>query len=207
MAGTADTISRVSRAERSPSRKRDQEVVDAAARVFYRSGYANASVQDVADELGILKGSLYHYIDTKEDLLFRMLEETHDDVHGILADVVAAEGLEPLDRLELYIRRQVEYNIDNLARVSVYYHDLDRLGDERRKQILARRREHEQFVVRMIRESQADGTADDSLDAVLLSRSIFATIIWTYRWYRKGRDGRKAVTDACCAYALRGVVG
>ena len=47
------------------------------------------------------------------------------------------EGLDPLARLEVYIRRQVEYNIDNLLRVSVYYHDLERLTKERRKEIMA----------------------------------------------------------------------
>jgi AcrR family transcriptional regulator len=40
-------------------RKRGEEVLDAAARVFARRGYADASVQDIADELAILKGSLY----------------------------------------------------------------------------------------------------------------------------------------------------
>src|ERR1700754_5048275 len=99
-------------------KKRDREVLEAAARVFYERGYSDASVQDVADELGILKGSLYHYIDTKEDLLFRLLQETHDEIYEILEQVSAMEGLDPLQRLEIYIRRQVEYNIDNLLRVS-----------------------------------------------------------------------------------------
>ena len=85
---------------RTPKR-RDREVIDAAAKVFYRRGYADASVQDIADELGILKGSLYHYIDTKEDLLFRLLSETHDDVHAILDEVAEMPDLEPLERLHL----------------------------------------------------------------------------------------------------------
>lgn len=80
--------------QRAP-RKRDREVVDAAARVFYRKGYADATVQDVADELGILKGSLYHYIDTKEDLLYRLFEEVHADVEQIREEVAAADA-EPI---------------------------------------------------------------------------------------------------------------
>jgi AcrR family transcriptional regulator len=188
-------------------KKRDHEVVEAAAKVFYERGYADASVQDVADELGILKGSLYHYIDTKEDLLFRLLEETHDDVHQILEDVAAREDLEPLDRIELYVRRQIEYNIDNLARVSVYYHDLERLGPDRRKKIIARRREHERWVMGVVQEAQQAGVADPALDAQVLSRCIFATIIWTYRWYTHGRDRRKAVTDVCSAFAIGGILG
>src|SRR5829696_10388529 len=86
----------------SKAKKRDREVLEAAARVFYERGYSDASVQDVADELGILKGSLYHYIDTKEDLLFRLLQETHDEIYKILEEVSAMEDLPPLERLEIY---------------------------------------------------------------------------------------------------------
>jgi TetR/AcrR family transcriptional regulator, cholesterol catabolism regulator len=190
-----------------PPKKRDREVLDAAARVFYERGYSDASVQDVADELGILKGSLYHYIDTKEDLLYRLLQETHDEIYLILEEVAALEGLNPLERLEIYIRKQVEYNIDNLLRVSVYYHDLERLNEERRKAIVARRREHEKWVIGLIGEAQAQGLADPDLDPKIAARCIFATIIWTYRWFKKGRDGREKVASTCAAFALRGVIG
>jgi AcrR family transcriptional regulator len=186
-------------------KKRDREVLDAAAKVFYERGYSDASVQDVADELGILKGSLYHYIKTKEDLLFRLLEETHDEIYQVLEEVSAVEGLDPLARLELYVRRQVEYNMDNLLRVSVYYHDLERLSPERRKRIISRRREHERWVVEIVQEAQQTGQANPAVDAVVLSRCIFATIIWTYRWYRKGRDDRELVADVCSRFALRGI--
>src|SRR4026207_1251516 len=84
-------------------KKRDRGVLAGAARVFYERGYSDASVQDVADELGILKGSLYHYIDTKEDLLFRLLEEVHVDVQRILEEVEALDGLDPLARLHEYV--------------------------------------------------------------------------------------------------------
>jgi AcrR family transcriptional regulator len=188
-------------------KKRDREVLDAAARVFYERGYSDASVQDVADELGILKGSLYHYIDTKEDLLFRLLQETHDEIFEILEVAAALEGLNPLERLEIYIRKQVEYNIDNLLRVSVYYHDLERLTEERRKAIVGRRREHETWVVDLIKEAQASGLADPGLDPKIAARCIFATIIWTYRWFRPGgQTSARAAAEACARYAVGGVV-
>jgi hypothetical protein len=107
----------------------------------------------------------------------------------------------------MYVRRQVEYNLDNLLRVSVYYHDIERLSIERRKAIFARRREHERWVVSVIEEAQAAGEADPTLDSRVAARCIFATIIWTYRWYRKGRHNRQSVADACAEFALRGVVG
>jgi AcrR family transcriptional regulator len=191
---------------RTPKR-RDREVIDAAAKVFYRRGYADASVQDIADELGILKGSLYHYIDTKEDLLFRLLSETHDDVHAILDEVAVADGLDPLERLRLYVRKQVEFNVDNLVKMSVYYHDVERLSDDRRAEIYGRRREHERWVVGLIQEAQRQGLADPDVDAKVVSRCIFATIIWPYQWFRPGRDKRADVADTCAHFALSGVIG
>src|ERR1700679_3195574 len=80
-------------------RRRDREVLRAATTVFYERGYASATVQDVADALGMLKGSLYYYIDSKEDLLYRLLLEIHDGVDEVLAEVEAAEGLSGIEKL------------------------------------------------------------------------------------------------------------
>lgn len=189
-------------------RRRDQEVLDAAVKVFHERSYAAATVQDVADELGILKGSLYHYIDTKEDLLFRLCEAVHRDVEAILEEVRAIEGLSALERLRTFVRRQVEYNLDHLPEISVYYHDGDRLEGERKAEVVAMRRANTAFVSGLIKEAQEAGDADPSIDARLQANCLFATVIWTYRWYRPGgRDSRQKIADACAAYAIGGLVG
>lgn len=195
------------RAPRAP-RKRDAEVLDAAARVFYEQGYADTSVQDVADAVGILKGSLYHYIQTKEDLLYRLLEEVHEKVHEILEEVQGVEGLAPLDRLHLYVSRQIEYNARNLIRISVYYHDVERLSEQRRKAIYVHRRAHEDFVTNLIAEAQAAGQVDAAQDPQLLANCVFGTVIWIYRWYRpRGRIRPAELAEMCADFALAGVRG
>jgi AcrR family transcriptional regulator len=191
-----------------PRRRREQEVLDVAARQFHERGYADTSVQDIADELGILKGSLYHYIEVKEDLLFRVLNQLHDDTQEILEQVAGAEGLDPLQRLELYVRRSVLFDLENLSRVAVYYNDYERLSPERRDLIVGRRRLHERWVAEVIAEAQADGDVDQSLDPRLMSNFIYGSVIWTYRWYRpRGRVSRDTVADQCVAFVLRGLVG
>ena len=201
---TNEKAGRDSKAKRAP-RRRDQDVLDAAVKIFYERGYSDASVQDVADELGILKGSLYHYIETKEDLLFQLVEEVYNDVHEVLEEVETSPDLKPLERLELYVRKQVEYNLENLERISIYYHDLDRLTGDRLAWVKASRRVHDKFVSGLITEAQEVGEIDDSYDPRLMANCVFATIIWTYQWYRPGRMSRKAVVDVCVHYALRGL--
>jgi TetR/AcrR family transcriptional regulator, cholesterol catabolism regulator len=193
---------------RRPGKRRDREVIDAAAKVFYERGYADASVQDIADELGILKGSLYHYIASKEDLLFRLLVELHDEVLAILEEVASEQGLDPLERLAVYVRRQVLFNLENLPRVAVYYNDYERLGPERRAQIMARRRLHERYVIEVIREAQRAGLANPDLDARLLSNYIHGSFLWTYRWFRPGgKVSREKVAATCAQFVLSGVAG
>jgi AcrR family transcriptional regulator len=190
------------------SRKRDDEVVAAAAKVFYERGYSAATVQDIADELGILKGSLYHYIKTKEDLLFRLIEGVHKEVEAILEDVLAIEGVDPLERMELYVRRQVVHNLNNLQRISIYYHELDRLGEDRRRAVVAWRRRHDRFLRDLIREAQEQGLADASIDAGLLANCVFATVIWPYRWFHAGsNDTPDSIAETCAAFVSRGVAG
>lgn len=189
-------------------RKRDAEVLEAAARVFHARGYTDASVQQVADELGILKGSLYHYIKTKEDLLYGLLEGVHREVREILTEVAAAPDLDPVDRLRLYVTRQIEYNVRNLVRISVYYHDFQRLGPERRKTIYAQRREHETFVADLIRQAQDSGAADPDRNPQVLANCVFGTIIWIYRWYRpRGPISARDLAMTGADFAVAGIRG
>ena len=189
-------------------RKRDEEVVAAAAKVFYERGYSSATVQDIADELGILKGSLYHYIKTKEDLLFRLFEQVHKEVEGILEEVLAIEGINPLERISVYVHRIVVHNLNDLQRISIYYHELDRLTEERRKSVIAWRRRHDRFLRDLIQQAQDEGLADASVEAGLLANCVFATVIWPYRWFQPGRgDTPESIADTCTAFVTRGVQG
>jgi TetR/AcrR family transcriptional regulator, cholesterol catabolism regulator len=204
--GAAKMSTRSQESNSGQDKRRDAEVVDAAATIFYERGYASATVQDVADALGMLKGSLYYYIDSKEDLLYRMMTEIHDGVDEGFESVLAVEGLSAAERLELYVRTEVAFNARNLKKVSVYYHEIDQLSAPRHKEIVGRRRAHEDQMTALIRQAQADGDADPNLDAKLLSNCLFATIIWMYRWYRPGRQvSVEDVADVCAHFVRYGL--
>ena len=163
-------------------KKRQREIIDAAAEIFYRKGYSETSVQDVADAVGILKGSLYYYIDSKEDLLFQMLLEVHEDAKSVVTETAALD-IPPLDRLRVYIQHHVEYNASNLAKIAVYYHDFGLLTPERRKAIVGQRNFYEDFVQGLIKEAQQSGDVDPSVDPRLISNAIFGVANWLYTWY------------------------
>ncbi len=179
----------------TPPKKREREIIDAAAEIFHRNGYADTSVQDVAEAVGILKGSLYYYIDSKEDLLYRVLLEVHEDAEGILDLISAMTDVTPLDRIAAYVKRHVEYNVRNVTKVAVYYHDFDLLSAERRNDIRQHRRQYENFLENLIRDAQAAGEVAKDADPRVLAYCMFGTMNWTYTWYRP--NGRVSVAELC----------
>jgi AcrR family transcriptional regulator len=184
---------------------RAREVRDAAVRVFHRHGYGDATIQQIADEVGILKGSLYHYIDSKEDLLFQILTDVHAEVGELLGSVHALPDAPPLEHLAAYVRLQVEYASARPELMTIYFRDLDGLSPARREAIRALRHDHEAFVTGLLERAQAEGAAVAD-DPRLLANFVFGTMMWVHRWYRPG--GHVPPTqlgDLCSAYVLRGV--
>jgi len=193
-------------AQRLPSR--DREIVDVAVELFYRQRYSNTSMEDIAQAVGILKGSLYHYISNKEDLLFQIVDEVHDDVER-LARPMAANGAEsPLERLIAYVRAQVEYNARNIQRVAIYHRDFDQLGEPRAARIRDRWRAHERFVAELIAEGQRRGEVDATRDVRLGAKAVFAMIIWMYAWYKpEGEVAPETLGEFCGSFVRSGLRG
>jgi TetR/AcrR family transcriptional regulator, cholesterol catabolism regulator len=187
-------------------KKREQEIIDAAAEIFHRQGYSDTSVQNVADAVGILKGSLYYYIDSKDDLLYRVLLEVHDAAHTILEEVAAMDDLTPLQKLDAYVRLHVEYNTRNLTKIAVYYHDYKLLAPERRAEIRRQRKLYEDFVLRLIREAQEQGEVAADLDPAVLSYCLFGALNSVYTWWRPGGKVSAAqLADTLSRFVIAGV--
>jgi AcrR family transcriptional regulator len=194
------------RSRNAGGKRRAQEIFEAATDIFHRRGYADTSVEDIADAVGILKGSLYHYIDTKEDLLFTILHGVHEDVDKMLKAAIEREDLAPLERLLAYVREQVAYNARNVKRIAVYYHDQNQLGPERLQHIKGRRRAHERYVLGLIKEAQESGDIAKDLDPALLAAQVFGSVVWLYTWYRPGGSvSADTIADFTTDFLRRGL--
>ena len=192
------------RQESAPPRRRD-EVIDAAARVFHEKGYAAASIQDVADELGMLKGSLYHYIDAKQDLLFEIIEDVHRRTMDELEQWLTLEG-GALVRLRAFLHGQVLSYCRNVQRVGVFLQDLRSLSEEQRARILSERDRYDRVVRDLIRAGQEEGVIDSGVDPKLAAMAIFGMLNWIATWWRPdGPSTPEQVADEFTDLALSGL--
>ncbi len=192
---------------RAGSKKREREILDAAAEIFHRQGYAETSVQDVADAVGILKGSLYYYIDSKEDLLYGVLSEVHEDARGIVEEVLEMDA-PPLERLHAYIQRHVAYNTHNLTKIAVFYHDFNLLTDTRRKEIVQHRKLYEDLVAGLIKDAQELGDVEAGIDPKVSANFILGGVNWIYTWYKpRGPMAPEDLGELYADLAISGLVG
>lgn len=181
--------SRRSEITRKPSNERWADCLQVAAEIFARKGYAATSLQDIASALDMLKGSLYYYINSKEDLLFEVIREVLTEAEKRMAALADTQG-PAVVRVERLVHEHVVFLIDHLTETTVYLHEADQLSDERRAELP----EHA-FVTRLedlIREGQADGTIRTDVDVRVAALSILGSANWVYRWYNPAGDLRPA---------------
>ena len=98
------SAAKVLRWERRPD-ERIPELLEAALEVFAKNGYRNTRLDDVADEAGVTKGTIYHYFDTKEELLLGVIAHYQALALGRVEDVLRDEGLTAAERIRLVVRR------------------------------------------------------------------------------------------------------
>ena len=164
-------------------RARDSEVIEAAVDLFWEKGYASTSVQDVADALGMLKGSLYYYIKSKEDLLKKIFEDSHAEVREITESVLALEQ-PSIDRLRIFIERYAGWYLLNLRRAALYTREWRHASPELRKVMASQRQYYNRVVMSLIDDAEEAGATDKSLDTRLAAYFIMSAVSSLPDWYR-----------------------
>lgn len=167
------------------SRSRELNLI--AARKFRQLGYADTSLQSIADEMGVLKGSLYHYINSKQDLLYNVVWRNHMDFVKELENVRELDG-EPIAVIRETIRGQCVYICNNLDGTAVTMQDLKYLEPEQRRQVNEARNAFQQFLVDELKAGQKAGTIDEDLDPKLAALILFGQMNSLCRWYRPGGE-------------------
>jgi AcrR family transcriptional regulator len=184
--------SRPARPISARGRRREQQIVDAAARIFRRQGYAATTIQEVADEVGILKGSLYHYMQTKEDLLYRIISEIHEDALRNVAETSERTG-PAVQRLRHFLEAHIASFVANMDKITVFYSDYRHLEGERRTETFDRRARYEDFVRSMVRDGQAEGDFCPDIDPGLAVRGLLTMANSVYMWFHP--DGPAPIED------------
>jgi len=183
----------------------EAELLAAATAAFHEEGYDRTSLQDIADRTSLFRGSLYHYMDSKEGLLAEIFERATAESFAVLEQIESGE-VAGVDRLYRFVGSWSLWYLENLEVVSVYVDEWRHLTGERREAAVATRRRAFEVVESYVADALgAEGRDREARYAALL---ILAAINGLTGWYRPaGVDDPERVAVAYADMTAALVVG
>lgn len=159
---------------------RRAEIVSAAGRLFSDAGYHVTSMRDLARAVNLQGGSLYAHIESKEDVLWEIVNAAADQ---FLAGAAAVpEELPPAERLACLIESHISIMAREIRHATVFFHEWRFLSPERREQVQSRRDEYESYFMRVIEDGAERGVFQIESPR-LATLFVLSALNWTYQWY------------------------
>jgi len=180
-----------------------REVVAASARLFAERGYQATSMQDLTQATGLAAGGLYHYIGSKEQLLFRICDELLEPLLESARAIVAREApaTEHLHELVRAWVAHVATHRDHMAVFAQERHAIEREPQWRR--VRRQRKAFERILDDVLARGEQDGTmafADRGLTLLALLGMVNHTATWLAP---RGRLSPEQIADGYCDLVLR----
>lgn len=156
-------------------------LLDVAVQVFTERGYDGASFQHLSKASGLSRSSIYHHVESKEELLRLGLARALEPLLASTTEPGATTG-PAIDRLTYLIRRNIEILIERLPYVTLLLNAHGNTESER--WALQQRREYDQIVAGVVGDAITEGTVRADLDARVTARLVFGMINSVREWYR-----------------------
>ncbi|MGI6125507.1 MAG: TetR/AcrR family transcriptional regulator [Planifilum sp.] len=184
--------------------KRKEQILQMACRFFSTKGYHGTTIRDISEASGILSGSLYAHIDSKEDLLFAITDRGAEAFLSSLRPIVGGPG-SPREKLKRGPTAHARVVADNMEGATVFFHEWKSLSPERREIIQRKRDEYEALWARIFEEGVEKGEfrGQDPKFARLL---LLSAANWLYQWYQpEGPLTPEEIADRFAAILLSGI--
>ena len=165
-----------------------QEILRTAARLFQQRGYDATSMNDVAAALKLSKGGLYHHFQSKDEILFEIMNHAMDMTEELVLTPVRGIA-DPEERLRALIRLHIEVVLSPRDReITVMLHENHPLPPGLRKRINTRKKDYVHFVENLMADVQRARRAKGSITPRAAAFALLGMINWIYQWYKPEGD-------------------
>ena len=159
-----------------------EAIANAAVRLFGERGYSGTTMRDLAQEVGLLAGSLYAHIDSKETLLAEIVQGGFAQFLAIVQRLEASTD-PPEVKLRAAIVAHMAAVAENPERTLVVLHQWRFLTEPNRKKAVAMRRSYAQTFMNIVEAGIASGAFSPKLNARIAVFGILGALNWTSEWY------------------------
>jgi len=161
-----------------------QEILRTAARLFQQRGYDATSMNDVAAALKLSKGGLYHHFQSKDEILFEIMDHAMEITEERVLTPVRSIA-DPDERLRALIRLHIEVVLSPRDReITVMLHENHPLPPALRKRINTRKKEYVHFLEKLLAEVQRTRHAKGSVSPRAAAFALLGMMNWIYQWYK-----------------------
>lgn len=181
------------------------DVTRAAVQLFAAQGYANTSVQQIVEAAGVTKGAMYHYFESKDDLLFAIYERMLSLQKSHLDEIIVRGG--PVDDvLRAVCIDVVETSIEFLPEGTVFFRSQHMLTLPRQQDVIRRRREYHDEFAGLLERGQEEGLYRTDIPRAVLIANFFSDIHYLSHWYSpEGPEDETLVAEQLTDLFLAGL--
>ena len=171
----------MARTQAADYEQRREAIVEKAAELFAQTGFRGASVAELASACETSKSLIYHYYQSKEDILFAVMASHVDQLEQDVIDCLANPGT-AAQQLSQLVHRFMHHYVGAANRQKVLLNELDSLPPARRDTIVGKQRSIVDAVVKLL------GAVDHNRKASAVqlrakAMMLFGMINWTHTWY------------------------
>lgn len=186
-------------------RDRTIEIYNKAAEFFHEQGFDATSMSSIAEAVELTKAGLYYYVESKEDLLYAIINFAMERLEASVIEPSRAI-VDPHQRLLSIVTRHAQLLTEGNKAITILTDEVDALKSKHRKQILERKRAYFELVRNTLDALKSAGALRD-VDTTVAAFSMFGSLLWLPRWFRSsGSLKSEYVVEQIVAIAVGGLL-
>jgi AcrR family transcriptional regulator len=181
-----------------------QHILRHSAHTFAEQGFGAASMRDISRATGVSLSGLYHYFESKQELLYLIQNTTFKFILERLQSRLETVE-DPEMRLRVLVQNHIEYFLSHPNEMKVLSHEEEALVAPYREEVAGIKRRY-YALAREIFDSLAAGGLAEDLNPRIAVLSLFGMMNWVYKWHNTKIDpSAQELTNVIVGIFLRGV--
>src|SRR5215831_6711567 len=168
-----------------------ERILRTSARIFAEKSYHSTSMRDISRATGVSLAGLYHYCESKEELLFQI----QDHCFGRVVERFEArtKGItDPFEKLRIFIDNHLSFFAANMAEMKVLSHEAESLGGALHQHVSTKKERYARLARKILREIQEQNVSEarpsgrattGTVDLTVATYALFGMMNWIYNWY------------------------
>ena len=171
-----------------------KKIIEVASKLMSEKGYYGASMQMIADRIGISKSTIFHHFKNKEAILLAILEDAVPRVTYDLMLLAGDNSQSGKEKLKKFIKMQMKIVAEKGDILNIYLGESRHLNEQNKKIYNESRRAYTKQVRQIIKQVQEEsGTLLKGVDTTLATNAILGMCNWAVTWYKK--DGKLNIEE------------